>query len=62
MWYFSHRKDSQRDLSNPVSKSFFRGILFHFGSICLGSLILAVIDFVRAILEAIYKSFKNDLN
>jgi len=62
MWYFSHRRDNQRDLSNPISRSFLRGIFFHFGSICFGSLILAFIDFIRTIIEAVYKSVKNDIN
>ena len=54
MWYFSHRDDNNpEENSSSIRLSLFRGLFYHFGSICLGGLILAFIDFIRAIMEAI---------
>ena len=57
-WYFTPYKSDSKprgDMEgqlpdNAVSQSFFRAIRYHLGSICLASLILAVINFIRAVI------------
>jgi len=48
IWYFSGSKTT-----DPVSKSIWRTFRYHFGSIVFGSLILALVFFVRALLSTI---------
>lgn len=53
MWYFSQGTGQSCIL--PVSRSFWRGFRYHFGSICFGSFLLAVVRLVRIILYYIQK-------
>merc|ERR1719473_2120677 len=46
-WYFDKQMDS------PVGTAFKHAVSYQFGSICLGSLIVAVIQATRAILRAL---------
>jgi uncharacterized membrane protein len=48
MWYFSHMGN---ELSSPISKSVVRGLCHHLGSLLLGSLILAIVQIVKFLLE-----------
>ena len=70
-WYFvpykgdsKPRGDADDQLSDSVIRdSFYRAIRYHLGSICLASLILAVINFIRAwILYLEEKARKADMN
>ena len=59
-WYFSHlNRNSDDDDSSSVCKSFGRGIIYHFGSICLGALVLAILRILQLILEFLHYSAKN---
>jgi len=51
IWYFEHRIEGGPH--KPVSKSFYRGIRYHLGSLAFGSLIVAIIRFMMAIVEYI---------
>jgi hypothetical protein len=56
-WYFSHlNKD---DESSPVCKSFCRAIIYHFGSICLGALVLTILTVLQLILEFLHYNAKS---
>ena len=49
IWYFEHRIEG--GASKPVRRSFYRGIRYHLGSIAFGSLIVAIIRFLMAVVE-----------
>ncbi|KAK6180571.1 hypothetical protein SNE40_012702 [Patella caerulea] len=49
-WYFTRNKD---DLNWPISKSYKTMIRYHLGSIALGSLLIALVQFVRLIVSFI---------
>jgi choline transporter-like protein 2/4/5 len=49
IWYFEHRIEGGPD--RPVRKSFWRAIRYHLGSIAFGSLIVAIIRFLMAVIE-----------
>jgi solute carrier family 44 (choline transporter-like protein), member 2/4/5 len=51
IWYFEHRIEG--GASRPVSRSFWRAFRYHLGSIAFGSLIVAIIRFMMAIVEYI---------
>ncbi|GAM18465.1 hypothetical protein SAMD00019534_016400, partial [Acytostelium subglobosum LB1] len=56
LWYWvMNKKDTPYF---PVWKSFFRVLRYHLGSLALGSLILAVVQFIRWMLRLIEKKFK----
>merc|ERR1712194_283499 len=67
-WYFSETENGRKkrgsepgSLSNwPITNSFARTLRFHLGSIALGSLIIAVIQFARAVLAYIQKKASSD--
>jgi len=51
-WYFSI--DKSKSLGHtPVLRSLKRTLYYHFGSVCLGACIIAIIQFIRIILEYI---------
>ena len=52
IWYFTAEKGTERHI---IAKSFYRGIRYHFGSLCFGALILAIIRFMIFFLEYIKK-------
>ena len=52
IWYFTAEKGTE---SHIIAKSFYRGIRYHFGSICFGALIIAIIRFMIFFLEYIKK-------
>uniref|UniRef100_A0A0K0FF83 Choline transporter-like protein n=1 Tax=Strongyloides venezuelensis TaxID=75913 RepID=A0A0K0FF83_STRVS len=58
-WTYNKKKDIPKE---PVSSSIQRTIRYHLGSIALGSLVIALIKIVRAILEWLYGKFKNSNN
>lgn len=53
MWYFSQGTGQSCVL--PVSRSFYRGFRYHFGSLSFGAFLLAVVRLVRVILYYIQK-------
>ncbi|CEF61011.1 CTL-like protein 2 [Strongyloides ratti] len=58
-WTYNKKKDVPK---NAVSSSIYRTIRYHLGSIALGSLIIALIKFIRTILQYIYNNFKGSKN
>ncbi|KAM9947507.1 hypothetical protein ACTFIT_000831 [Dictyostelium discoideum] len=55
-WYWV--QDKKDTPFFPVWSSFFRVIRYHLGSIALGSLILAIVQFIRWVLRFLEKKFK----
>lgn len=58
MWYFTRYENINSSFSNDLPTlttlgSFFRAIFYHFGTIAFGSLLIAIVKFIRAILEYI---------
>ena len=52
IWYFTAEKGTE---SHIIAKSFKRGIRYHFGSLCFGAAIIAIIRFIMFFLEYIKK-------
>jgi hypothetical protein len=52
IWYFTNEKGTE---DHPIAKSFKRAFRYHFGSLCFGALIIAVIRFIMVILEFVKK-------
>ena len=50
MWYYNH--GANEDLDSPVSRSFKMAFRYHFGSLAFGAFILAVVQFLQAMVEA----------
>ena len=55
IWYFTNEKGTE---DHPIAKSFHRGIRYHFGSICFGATIIAIIRFIMFFLEYIKKKLE----
>lgn len=53
MWYYKHGPEDVLD--SPVSRSFVMSLRYHFGSLAFGSFILAVVQFLQALVEAFKK-------
>jgi len=47
LWYFSH--GIKQELDSPVTKSFCLAFRYHFGSLAFGSFILALVEWVQAV-------------
>jgi len=58
-WYW--RRDKRFNLNEPVLKAVGRTLLYHMGSIALGSMIVAIIQFVRIIFEKAQRELTNRL-
>lgn len=58
IWYYSQGPDGQ-EASMTVSRSFWRGVRYHLGSIAFGSLIIAIIEAVRLVMFYIHKQLKD---
>lgn len=58
IWYYSQGPDGQ-EASMTVTRSFWRGVRYHLGSIAFGSLIIAIIESVRIIMFYIHKQLKD---
>ncbi len=54
IWYFNQGKDGV-DSKGEVSTSFYRAFRYHLGSLAFGSLIIAIIQFIIAVLEYLKK-------
>ncbi|XP_059470748.1 choline transporter-like protein 1 isoform X2 [Neocloeon triangulifer] len=54
-WYFSRRKSA---LNSPVAKSMSRTVRYHLGSVVFGSLLVAIVQFARVILQSVYNTLK----
>lgn len=46
MWYFSH--GINEELDSPVRKSFWIGLRFHTGSLAFGAFVLALVEWIQA--------------
>lgn len=62
-WYFTRYKNIDPTLQNDLPflttlGSFLRAIFYHFGTIAFGSLLIAIVKFIRAILEYISEKTK----
>jgi choline transporter-like protein 2/4/5 len=53
IWYFEQDRDSPDKTRFPVLTSFYRAFRYHLGSLAFGSLIIAIIQFMIAVLEYI---------
>lgn len=49
-WFFTRNKSK---LSFPILISFAHLIRYHLGSVCFGSLLIAIIQFIRAIIKSV---------
>lgn len=58
-FYFTHPDDRKNLPKCRVSRSFFRALRYHTGSLALGSLIITVVKIIRIILEYIDQKTKN---
>jgi choline transporter-like protein 2/4/5 len=59
-WYFESKRVFEPEVpKNPVLKSIHAALRFHIGSLCFGSLIIAVVQFIRACLVYIDQNTKN---
>lgn len=54
-WTYNKKKNIPK---NAVSSSIQRTLRYHLGSIALGSLIISLVKFIRAILQYLYNNFK----
>ena len=55
IWYFTAEKGTE---DHPIAKSFKRGIRYHWGSLCFGAAIIAIIRFIMFFLEYIKKKIE----
>ena len=56
IWYFTAEKGTE---DHPIRKSFKRGIRYHWGSLCFGAAIIAIIRFIMFFLEYIKKKVES---
>ncbi|KAJ3253641.1 hypothetical protein HK103_000429 [Boothiomyces macroporosus] len=59
-WYWT--MDKKKSLKFPVMRSFGRVLLYHLGSIALGSLLIAIVEFIRLVLYEIQRRVKKTNN
>jgi len=61
-WYFTpvQEKEAGNWPTAPVIRSVTRSLRYHIGTVAFGSFIIAVIQFIRAVLAYIKKKFKED--
>ena len=52
IWYFTSEKGTE---DHVIRKSFYRGLRYHFGSLCFGATIIAIIRFIMFFLEYVKK-------
>lgn len=57
MWYYSHGPDSE--LTLPVSRSYKMVFRYHFGSLAFGALLLAIVQFLQMVVEAVKRQAEN---
>uniref|UniRef100_A0A4P6D6X4 Choline transporter-like protein n=1 Tax=Rhodnius prolixus TaxID=13249 RepID=A0A4P6D6X4_RHOPR len=58
-WFFTRDKDA---LTSPIQKSAYNLVRYHLGSVAIGSLFIAIFQFLRAILKAIESQAKDSKN
>ncbi|XP_045581957.2 choline transporter-like protein 1 isoform X1 [Procambarus clarkii] len=58
-WYFTRNK---KELGWPIAESMHRMFRYHLGSIALGSLIIAIVKFIRLILKYIERKLNGNSN
>lgn len=56
MWYFT--QGPNMELHRPISRSFYRAFRYHLGSLALGAMILAIVQFIQIVLEYIAEQMK----
>ncbi|KAJ3272223.1 hypothetical protein HDV01_005877 [Terramyces sp. JEL0728] len=60
IWYWTMNKKKMPRF--PVMRSFARTLLYHLGSIALGSLLIAIVEFIRLVLYEIQRRIKKTQN
>ena len=58
IWYFNFEKGTE---NHPISKSFYRGIRYHFGSLVFGATIIAIIRFLMFFIEIVKKKLEKSM-
>ena len=51
MWYYSHGPD--QELTLPIARSYKMVFRFHFGSLAFGALLVAIVQFLQLMVEAV---------
>lgn len=51
MWYYSHGPD--QELTLPIARSYKMVFRFHFGSLAFGALLVAIVQFLQLVVEAV---------
>lgn len=57
-WYFSEMVNGRRAITRPLADSFVTSLRYHVGTVAFGSLLIAIIKFVRAVLNAVAERAK----
>lgn len=58
-WYFADTVNDEKKLDSPVKSSVAIALRYHVGTVAFGALVLAIIQFIRAILAYLQKQMKN---
>ncbi|CAG7719422.1 unnamed protein product [Allacma fusca] len=56
IWFFTRKKST---ISWPILRSFDRLVIYHMGSIAMGSLLISIVKFIRLILNFVQKRLSN---
>lgn len=62
IWYFAGIKHETQSRSYPIILSFYRLIVYHLGSVCFGSLVIAVVQIIKLIISIFYSQVKTYYN
>lgn len=57
-WYWKRNKKLLDPRAFYIAKSTYRAIVFHFGTVAFGSLIVAIVQFIRILFEKFYSELK----
>mmetsp|Transcript_20140 Transcript_20140/g.9333 ORF Transcript_20140/g.9333 Transcript_20140/m.9333 type:complete len:85 (-) Transcript_20140:620-874(-) len=55
VWYFSHDEEGTGEPNRPIWKGVKWGICYHAGTLAFGSLILAIVQFIKYMLHYLEK-------
>ncbi|XP_040155385.1 choline transporter-like protein 1 isoform X1 [Anopheles arabiensis] len=58
-WFFTRNKSN---LSNPIGRSYCNLLRYHLGTVALGSFVIALVQFLRAMLKLLMHSVRNPQN
>lgn len=57
-WFFTRNKSN---LSNPIGRSYCNLLRYHLGTVALGSFVIALVQFLRAMLKLLMVRYGRDL-